>query len=74
MNRTNGASFQTIPIIDIAPLFGGSDADARDVATQVRDAAVDAGFFYVRGHQVSRDLMDATYLAAKYVFELPLER
>jgi len=74
MNRTNGASFQTIPIIDIAPLFGGSDADARDVATQVRDAAVDAGFFYVRGHQVSRDLMDATYLAAKYFFELPLER
>jgi isopenicillin N synthase-like dioxygenase len=63
-----------IPVIDIAPLFGGSEAQARQVASQVRAAAVDTGFFYVRGHQISRDLMDATYLAAKYFFELPSER
>jgi isopenicillin N synthase-like dioxygenase len=74
MNRTSRGSFQTIPIIDIAPLSGDSEAAARDVASLVRAAAVDTGFFYVRGHQIPRDLMDATYLAAKYFFHLPLER
>ncbi len=67
-------SFERIPVIDLAPLYGDDPGAARDVAMQMRTAAVDTGFFYVSGHRVPRDLMDATYLAAKYFFALPEER
>jgi isopenicillin N synthase-like dioxygenase len=73
MHRTGRASFQSIPVIDVGPLFSGSATAAREVANLVRAAATDTGFFYVRGHRVARDLMDATYMAAKYFFALPLE-
>lgn len=40
-----------LPIIDIAPFVSGGDAAARDqVARQIRQASIDIGFFYARGH------------------------
>jgi isopenicillin N synthase-like dioxygenase len=69
MNRKTG-TFGTIPIVDVAPLFSANDAARREVAQAVRAAAVDVGFFYVRGHNIGEDLMRATYLAAKYFFTL----
>ena len=64
-------SFESIPIIDVAPLFSGDAQARRQVAQAVRAASVQVGFFYVRGHNVTEDLMRATYLAAKYFFALP---
>jgi isopenicillin N synthase-like dioxygenase len=67
----SAGSFESIPIIDVAPLFSGDAQARRQVAQAVRTASVQVGFFYVRGHNVSEDLMRATYLAAKYFFALP---
>lgn len=71
MARTT--DFTSIPVIDVGPLFG-DDAGARRVAAEIRRASVEVGFFYVRGHNVSRDLMRAVLMAAKYFFALPEPR
>jgi isopenicillin N synthase-like dioxygenase len=68
---TLAGSFESIPVVDVAPLFSGGDAARRAVAQAVRDASVRVGFFYVRRHNVTEDLMRATYMAAKYFFALP---
>jgi isopenicillin N synthase-like dioxygenase len=67
----NPGGFDSIPVVDVSPLFTGDDAAKRRVAEAIRAASVEVGFFYVRGHNVSEDLMRATYLAAKYFFALP---
>ena len=68
---TTPSEFQELPIIDAAPLFGADAGAARAVGEQIRRAAVEVGFFYVRGHNVPRDLVRAVLMAAKYFFALP---
>ena len=67
----SASSFRRIPVIDVSPLAGRDDAAARRVAAEIRRASVEVGFFYVSGHNVSRDLMRAMFMAAKYFFALP---
>jgi isopenicillin N synthase-like dioxygenase len=71
MPATTLTDFRALPVIDVAPLFGGTDDGARAVAEQIRRASVEVGFFYVRGHNLSRDLLRAVLMAAKYFFALP---
>lgn len=73
-NPNPPSSFHSIPVIDVSPLSGNDASAARRGADAIRAAAVETGFFYVRGHNVTRDLMDATYMASKYFFNLPLAR
>src|SRR4051794_37410736 len=73
MAERDSADFHSIPVLDVAPLFGADVAAAMHVAHQIREASIRSGFFYVRGHNISRDLMNATYLASKYFFNLPEE-
>jgi isopenicillin N synthase-like dioxygenase len=63
--------FDRIPVVDVAPLFGSDVTAAQSVAGEIRQAAVDVGFFYVSGHNVGRDLMSAMWMASKYFFLLP---
>lgn len=42
-----------VPIIDIAPLFGGDDAGRTAVAGQISAACEEVGFFQVLGHAVA---------------------
>ncbi|GIV32592.1 MAG: iron/ascorbate oxidoreductase [Chitinophagales bacterium] len=53
---------KVLPVIDIAPLMfvdnKVSDA-AIAVSKQIREACMEHGFFYIRGHQVSATLQDA---------------
>lgn len=65
------SDFQSVPVIDVGPLFNGTDAAANAVAAEIRRASIEVGFFYVRGHNVSRHLMNAMLMAAKYFFALP---
>lgn len=64
---------ERIPVIDVGALFADDQAAALAVAEEIRDAAVHTGFFYVSGHNVPRETIDATYMAAKYFFDLPDE-
>jgi len=68
-----GGGFQQVPIVDVTPLFDENEGGARAVASAMRKASIETGFFYVNGHNVSPALMDATFLAAKYFFNLPEE-
>ena len=55
-------------MIDMAPLFSGSDSEARSVAAEIRRASIEVGFFYVRGHNVSQELMQDMLRAAQAFF------
>ncbi|HEX9461516.1 MAG TPA: 2-oxoglutarate and iron-dependent oxygenase domain-containing protein [Alphaproteobacteria bacterium] len=61
-----------IPLVDIGPSFSGAARDRMAVARQIRAACIDVGFFYVRGHQVPRRLVDGVFDAAHEFFARPL--
>lgn len=63
--------FQSVPVIDVAPLFDGSAAAARAVAAEIRRASVKVGFFYVCGHNVPSGLTRDMLAAAKAFFARP---
>jgi isopenicillin N synthase-like dioxygenase len=71
MASSSLSEFQSVPVIDVAPLFGGPDATARAVAAEIRRASVEVGFFYVRGHNVPPRLMQDMLSAAKKYFARP---
>lgn len=61
----------TLPLIDIAPLYGTDSAAWRDVATQIDAACRNWGFFYITGHGIPPERIDALLAAAKAFFALP---
>jgi len=62
-----------IPVIDMAPLHDGSMDGAQRVARQLLDAAKTVGFFYVRNHGISQDLIARADAVARRFFALPLD-
>src|SRR5437762_13073676 len=64
---------QAIPVIDLAPAFrrepGGLDA----VAREVRRACESVGFFYLAGHGVPEEIVDAAFAASREFHAMPLE-
>src|SRR5438874_13799837 len=64
----------TLPIIDIASLMSGNNAARRTaVATQIEAACRDTGFFYIRGHGVTDDVIARLDTASRRFFALPRE-
>lgn len=73
---TNFAAAKTldqsaIPVIDISSFL--SDGDIEDVAKQIHEAATHIGFFYIKGHGISDDLISQAFNVAKDFFDLPVE-
>lgn len=64
-------AFSEIPIIDVAPLIDGSDPES--VARQIGKVCEEVGFFYIKGHGVSPDLINDMYRVAEEFFALPME-
>jgi isopenicillin N synthase-like dioxygenase len=62
-----------IPVIDMAPLHEGRRESAQRVAAELLAAAQAVGFFYVRNHGLSADLIARTDALARRFFALPLE-
>ncbi len=61
----------SLPVIDMAPLFGG-DASARAaVAREIGAACRECGFFYVTGHGISPSTLGELDRAARTFFALP---
>ena len=54
-----------IPLIDVAGHLGGDAESSRQVATQLRWAFENVGFYYLSGHGVPQSLIDRTYEAAE---------
>lgn len=61
----------TLPVIDLSGLTTGDAAEKARVAAALGDAARTSGFFYVTGHGVPQDLVDATFAASKTFHEMP---
>ncbi|MGY4533011.1 isopenicillin N synthase-like dioxygenase [Pseudomonas sp. TE3786] len=58
----------SLPVIDIAPLYAHDDAGWLAVAQQIDAACRDWGFFYIKGHPISPARMDELLSAAKTFF------
>lgn len=66
-------SFESIPVIDIAAMFGGDSRGRRETAAAVRTACRDVGFFYIRNHRVPDALIDRAFAECERFFALPFE-
>lgn len=61
----------TLPVIDLSDLLTGGDDGKKQVAARLGEAARTSGFFYITGHGISQDLIDATFAASKQFHEMP---
>ncbi len=60
-----------IPLIDLAPLFGGDAAARAATARQIGAACRDIGFFYVTNHGVPAALVERAFAQSARFFALP---
>ena len=65
--------FQSIPVIDLAPLVTGDGASVQEVVSALDYACRNIGFFYIRNHGVAEDLCTGVVREAKRFFSLPEE-
>ncbi|AQZ32399.1 2OG-Fe(II) oxygenase [Pseudomonas sp. LPH1] len=61
----------SLPIIDIAPLYADDAIAWPAVAERIDRACRDWGFFYIVGHPISAERIDALLSVAKTFFALP---
>ncbi|PFH46221.1 hypothetical protein AMATHDRAFT_155895 [Amanita thiersii Skay4041] len=65
--------FDRIPVIDLADIKS-SDTNLRHaLAKQVRNACINVGFFYVKNHGISEDVISETVNMSAQFFNLPSE-
>lgn len=65
-------SAATLPVVDIAPMQGGADPDARQrVAAGIGEACRAHGFFYIAGHGIDDALQAGLRDASRTFFTLP---
>lgn len=63
----------SVPVIDLAPWFGGDETARSGVVVQVDAALRSVGFFLICGHGVPGDLRARVRAEARTFFALPLE-
>lgn len=64
---------KSLPVIDCSPFVGGTDAQRRRVAQEIRKACIDVGFFYLVGHNLAASELREAIAWGHRFFELPLE-
>ncbi len=64
---------ETLPVIDISGLRGGSAEARREVARQIDSACRSTGFFYISGHGVPQAAIDGLVAAGRSFFAKPLD-
>ncbi|WP_339444942.1 2-oxoglutarate and iron-dependent oxygenase domain-containing protein, partial [Pseudomonas hunanensis] len=64
---------ESIPVIDLAPSFSDDAAQRKAVAWEIHKTARDTGFFYIKNHGVSQQLIDDQLELARTFFKLPAE-
>lgn len=64
---------QTIPVLDLAPLRDGSPGALEKLGAELRHAFTEVGFYFVRNHGITQDLLDETFAAAERFHAQPIE-
>jgi isopenicillin N synthase-like dioxygenase len=62
-----------VPVIDFTPFREGSAEGKARVADAIREACEGSGFFYLVGHGVPMEQIEAVFAASRRFFALPLE-
>jgi isopenicillin N synthase-like dioxygenase len=65
---------ETLPVIDMSALFGADAAARAAVADEIQGACEAHGFFYLVGHGIGSDVLDALESESRRFFALPPER
>ena len=63
-----------IPILDLAQYLAGRPGALEELATRLRYALENVGFYFIKGHGVAQSLCDAMFAEAARFHTLPLER
>lgn len=63
-----------IPILDLSEFLAGKPGALDAIAKELQFAAENVGFFFIRGHGVPQDLVDATFEASRRFHDLPEDR
>jgi isopenicillin N synthase-like dioxygenase len=71
--RSVAEATRAIPVIDFGPAFRGEPGALDAAAAQVRRACEQVGFFYLSGHGVAQEVIDAAFAASREFHALPLE-
>ena len=66
-------SDEEIPTLDIAPYLAGTPGGLEAAAAQLRDIAMTVGFFYLKGHGIAPELVDAVFEQSRRFHALPIE-
>jgi isopenicillin N synthase-like dioxygenase len=66
-------SYDSVPVIDLAPSFAGGAAGRQTVAEEIRAACEGIGFFTIVGHGVPDATVETLVAKAKEFFALPRE-
>ncbi len=62
---------EVIPILDFGPYLAGNDGSLEKLASQLRHAQENVGFYFAINHGVSRDLIDGAHANLRRFFALP---
>ncbi|KAH8887597.1 2OG-Fe(II) oxygenase [Thozetella sp. PMI_491] len=62
-----------LPIIDVSNIFSSSLDERQVVAKQLREACTNTGFFYIKNHGVSVEILNAAYAASLEFFRQPAD-
>jgi isopenicillin N synthase-like dioxygenase len=66
---------QSLPIIDMSPLFSRQDRAGRtSIAKKIGAACRDTGFFYASGHAITPEILTRLEASSRRFFALPVER
>ncbi|CAF1035011.1 unnamed protein product [Didymodactylos carnosus] len=65
--------FSEIPLVDFGRFLNGNDKDKVEIAEQIGSACRNVGFFYIKNHGISSDLISRVYEQARRFFSLPIE-
>lgn len=68
---SEAAALERVPIVDIAPFLGGSEAERRAVAAIVDRTNRDIGFLVITGHGFDLDLLSRWFEVSRRFFEGP---
>ncbi|KZP06106.1 Clavaminate synthase-like protein [Athelia psychrophila] len=72
-NVRTESTFEQIPVIDFANASSTDPVLRRKLADEIRDASINVGFFYIKNHGISADVIFDALDAGKKFFALPEE-
>lgn len=72
--KARSIAVEDIPVIDVSPLLRNDPDGLAELARAMREAAEHTGFFYVRNHGISSELIARTDAVARRFFAFPIEQ